>query len=223
MSIFGTVLAFARRNPALAIAGVGVGGAVVLPLVLGRQKQDAAAEAATGAAGPTGAPGYSGGYGAGVLGSLGGGSLDADRLATQGNESTNMLLGELGQLRGLLQDSRGTVQPVGVPLPPIPAAPAPAAPAAPSSPAPAPAASDPWPGIRAALGSAWPNYTRYSSLGDARAFARRVIRDYSPGGGLYGRGIAGNRHTIPVIPTQVMPIAEQRTLAAAAGGRLLAG
>jgi hypothetical protein len=219
VNIVGAVVGFARRNPALAIAGVGVGGAVVLPLVLGRQKQDAAAEASA----PAAATGYAGGYGGGALGSLGGGvGLEADRLATQQNESTNLLLGELGSIRGLLGD-RGTVQPVPVPLDPMPPGALPAPPAAPSSPAPAPAPSDPWPGIRAALGSAWPNYTRYGNLGDARAFARRVIRDYSPGGALYGRGIAGNRKTIPAIPTLVMPIAEQRTLAAAAGGTLLVG
>jgi hypothetical protein len=220
VNIFGAVVGFARRNPALAIAGVGVGGAVVLPLVLGRQKQDAAETPAAAAAGG----GYSGSYGGGALGGLGGGvGLEADRLATQQNESTNLLLGELGALRGLLQEPSYQAQPIGVPLPPAPGAPLPAPAPAPSSPAPTPAPSDPWPGIRASLGSAWPNYTRYSSLADAQAFARRVIRDYSPGGALYGRGIAGNRYTIPAIPTAVLNIAEQRTLAAAAGGKLLAG
>lgn len=64
----------------------------------------------------------------------------------------------------------------------------------------------------------------FSSLADAQAFARRVIRDYSPKGALYGKGMAGRpatRKAIPIIPGNVLSLDEQRRLAKQYGGTLL--
>lgn len=70
----------------------------------------------------------------------------------------------------------------------------------------------------------WPSYAR-ASLAEAQAFARRLIRNYSPGGTLYGQGAAGSpttRNAIPVIPTNVLSLEQQRALARQYGGTLLA-
>lgn len=116
--------------------------------------------------------------------------------------------------------------PIPGPLPPTtnaPPATSPVATAPPkpvASPTPAPSASAPlsvWATLKASLPAA---YQAFTSLADAKAYAGRVIRNYSPGGAFYGQGAVGSRYTIPTIPTSVLSAAEQQTLATKYGGTL---
>jgi hypothetical protein len=89
-----------------------------------------------------------------------------------------------------------------------------------ASPTPAPSASAPlsiWATLRASLPTAYQSFT---SLDDAKAYAGRVIRNYSPGGAFYGKGAVGDRYAIPTIPTSVLSAAEQKTLATQYGGTI---
>lgn len=105
MSIVTRAVALAKANPALAIAGVGVGGVLLLPLIRPKPAEEPPPPAVYGA-----------GYGAALTT---GSSLDAQDLGTQLNESTNVLLGQQSAILRELQANRQ-------PLPATPPPPAPA-------------------------------------------------------------------------------------------------
>lgn len=102
MSAIERAIGLVKQNPALAIAGAGVGGVLLIGAVRGRQAEDAAAAEAE----PELAQ-YGPGYGATLTGGAPTG-LESDALATQINEGNNTLLGQIGELRDQIAAVRGT-------------------------------------------------------------------------------------------------------------------
>jgi len=85
------ILAAARANPALAIAGVGLAGVLVIPAI--RREPDAAPA-------PEDPDTYGPGYGSGLM--AGGAALESDGLGSQINEGNNFLAGQVNELRNLI-------------------------------------------------------------------------------------------------------------------------